>query len=66
MTDHTIGKLFKGIILKLDKNKFEVIVFHTEKTKKGIILNQLKDAEKNGIIKNYFLPGNFNEKQKIF
>ena len=65
MTDHTIGKLFKGIILRLDKNKFEVIVFHTEKTKKGIILNQLKDAEKNGIIKNYFLPGNFNEKQKI-
>jgi predicted O-linked N-acetylglucosamine transferase (SPINDLY family) len=65
LTDHTIGKLFKGIILRLDKNKFEVIVFHTEKTKKGIILNQLKDAEKNGIIKNYFLPGNFNEKQKI-
>ena len=65
LTDHTIGKLFKGIILRLDKNKFEVIVFHTEKTKKGIILNQLKDAEKNGIIKNFFLPGNFNEKQKI-
>ena len=33
LTDHTIGKLFKGIILRLDRNKFDVIVFHTEKTK---------------------------------
>ena len=65
LTDHTIGKLFKGVILRLDQNIFDVIVFHTEKTKKGIILNQFKDAEKKGIIKNYFLPSNFNEKQKI-
>ena len=65
LTDHTIGKLFKGIILRLNQNKFDVVVFHTEKTKKGIILNQLKDAENNGIIKNFFLPGGFNEKQKI-
>ena len=39
LTDHTIGKLFKGIILKLDKKKFEVFVFHSEKTKKGKILD---------------------------
>ncbi len=65
LTDHTIGKLFKGIILRLDRNKFDVIVFHTEKTKKGIILNQLQDAENNGLIRNCFLPSNFNEKQKI-
>ena len=65
LTDHTIGKLFKGIILRLDQKKFDVIVFHTEKTKKGIILNQLQDAENNGLIRNCFLPSNFNEKQKI-
>ena len=41
LTDHTIGKLFKGVILKLDKKKFDVIVFHTEKTKSGNILNEL-------------------------
>tara|TARA_B100000900_G_scaffold412006_1_gene432899 strand:- start:186 stop:1871 length:1686 start_codon:yes stop_codon:yes gene_type:complete len=64
-TDHTIGKLFKGIILKLDKKKFEVIVFHTEKTKEGKILNELKDAEKNNFIKNKFLPSSFTDKQKI-
>ena len=65
LTDHTIGKLFKGIILKLDKKKFDVIVFHTEKTKSGNILNELKDTEKNGFIKNSFLPKSFTEKQKI-
>ena len=65
LTDHTIGKLFKGIILRLDQKKFDVIVFHTEKTKNGSILKQLKDAEHQGLIKNYFLPDSFNEKQKI-
>tara|TARA_B100001057_G_scaffold390672_1_gene398665 strand:- start:270 stop:1955 length:1686 start_codon:yes stop_codon:yes gene_type:complete len=65
LTDHTIGKLFKGVILRLDQNIFDVFVFHTEKTKKGIILNQLRDAEKNGNIKNHFLPSGFSEKQKI-
>jgi len=64
-TDHTIGKLFKGIILKLNQKNFDVIVFHTEKTKSGKILDELKKGEKNNLIKNYFLPKNFSEKQKI-
>jgi protein O-GlcNAc transferase len=64
LTDHTIGKLFKGIILKLDQKNFDVVVFHTEKTKKGKILDDLKYGEKNNLIKNYFLPKNFAEKQK--
>ena len=62
-TDHTIGKLFKGIILKIDKEKFEVLVFHSEQTKKGSILNDLIDAEKKGVIKNIFLPKDFKQKQ---
>lgn len=65
LTDHTIGKLFKGIILKLNKDVFDVKVFHTEQTKKGSILDELINAEKNGLIKNYFLPKNFQEKQNI-
>ena len=65
LTDHTIGKLFKGIILKLDKKKFEVLVFHSEKTKKGKILDELKQSEKEGNLKNFFLPKNFSEVQQI-
>ena len=64
LTDHTIGKLFKGIILKLDQKNFDVVVFHTEKTKKGKIFDELKHAEKSSSIKNYFLPKSFSEKQK--
>ena len=63
LTDHTIGKLFKGIILKIDKKKFEVFVFHSEQTKKGSILDELINAENKGIIKNIFLPKDFKQKQ---
>ena len=31
LTDHTIGKLFKGIILNLDKNKFDIKIFQIVK-----------------------------------
>ena len=65
LTDHTIGKLYKGIILNLDKNKFDTIVFHTQKTKKGEIYESFINAEKNNIIKNYILPKKFKDKQKI-
>ena len=65
LTDHTIGKLYKGIILNLDKNKFDTIVFHTQKTKKGEIYESFINAEKNNIIKNYILPKKFEDKQKI-
>ena len=65
LTDHTIGKLYKGIILNLDKNKFDTIVFHTQKTKKGEIYESFINAEKNNIIKNYVLPKQFEDKQKI-
>ena len=63
LTDHTIGKLFKGIILKIDKKKFEVFVFHSEQTRKGSILDDLINAENKGIIKNIFLPKDFKQKQ---
>ena len=62
LTSHTIGKLFKGIILNLNKNKFDIILFHTHKTKKGTIYDDFIKAEKNNLIKNYTLPKNFEEK----
>ena len=34
-TDHTIGKLFYGLISKLDKNYFNIKIFHTLSTKSG-------------------------------
>ena len=34
LTDHTIGKLFKGIILNLNKNEFDIKVFTQNKQKK--------------------------------
>jgi len=65
LTDHTIGRLFKGMILNLDKNKFDINVFHTTKTKMGIIYQNFIDAEKNKQIKNFILPVKFEDKQKI-
>ena len=64
-TDHTIGKLFKGIILNLDSKIFDINIFHTDKTKKGKILQEFLDAEKKQLIKNHFLPKLFKEKQKL-
>ena len=64
LTDHTIGKLYKGIILNLDKSKFDTVVFHTSKTKKGEIYKSFINAGKNKIIKNYVLPKQFEDKKK--
>ena len=65
LTDHTIGKLFKGIILNLNKKDFEIQIFHTTKTKKGQIYENFFEAEKNNQLKNFILPTKFEDKQKI-
>ena len=65
LTDHTIGKLFKGIILNLDQNKFDTKIFHTTKTKRGEIYQDFIDAEKNNQIKNFILPIKFEDKLEI-
>ena len=64
-SNHTIGKLNKGIIFKLDKSKFEVCVFHSEKTKKTPIFEEFLNAEINLNIKNIILPKSFDEKLKL-
>ena len=65
LTDHTIGKLFKGIILNLNKKDFEIQIFHSTKTKKGQIYGDFLEAEKNNQLKNFILPAKFEDKQKI-
>ena len=34
-TDHTIGKLFKNLIFSLRFKIFDVVIYHSNKTKKG-------------------------------
>ena len=63
-TNHTIGKLFQGIIFNLDSKKFDVSVFHLENEKQNISNNFLK-KESESKIKNFRLPKEFNEKVKI-
>ena len=64
-TDHTIGKLYKDIIFSLDKNKFEVLIFHSQKTNPGEIFNEFKKKEEEGILKNKLLPIKLLEKINV-
>ena len=64
-TNHTIGKLFQGIIFELDQNKFEIYVFHSEKTNKSTRFKKFKEAEILKNIKNIILPFEFDEKIKL-
>ena len=61
-SNHTIGKLFKGLILKLDRSIFEIIVFHSKNTKKTPIFNEFLNSEITLGIKNIILNKNFSEK----
>ena len=61
-SDHTIFKLFRGIIENLDKKKFDIIVFHSFKTRKGNSYKKMMELEVNENIKNIFLSENFEEK----
>ena len=60
-SNHTIGKLFKGMIFHLDKKKFEIIVFHSHKTDRSPIFKEFLDAEINRGIRNIILPKNFQQ-----
>ena len=60
-SNHTIGKLFKGIIFNLDKDKFEPVVFHSEKTEQSSTFKEFFDSEKTLNIKNIILSKNFKK-----
>ena len=64
-TNHTIIKLFEGIIYKLDKSKFDVYVIYSDKTLPGPRYDEIKI---NCILYNYeniFLPKKFDDKVKM-
>ena len=60
-SNHTIGKLFKGIIFNLDKNKFEPFVFHSHKTEKTPIFEEFINHEIKSDLKNIVLSKNFKK-----
>ena len=63
-TDHTIGKLFKNLIFSLDLKFFDVVVYHSNKTKKGEIFEEFQNENKDGF-KNEILPIKLLDKIKI-
>ena len=59
LTDHTVGKLFGGLIKNINKEKFDVTIFHTSNTKKSLIKNKI-DASANKVNN---LKNNIHEQQ---
>ena len=49
LTKHTVGKLFGGLIKNIDRKKFDIIIFHTHRTKKSLIKNEI-DSHSNKVI----------------
>ena len=63
-TDHTIGKLFKNLIFSLDLKFFDIVIYHSNKTKKGEIFEEFLNENKKGF-KNEILPFKLIDKIKI-
>jgi len=63
-TDHTIGKLFKNLIFSLDLKSFDIVIYHSNKTKKGEIFEEFQNENKKGF-KNEILPIKLTDKIKI-
>jgi len=59
-TDHTIGKLYRGLIKKINSDKFRTTIFHLPKTKIGKIKTEI-DGNVDNIIN---LKGDINNQQK--
>lgn len=58
LTDHTIGKLFQGLIKNLDKKKFDIFIFHSHYTKEG----RIKKSIDSSATKSVKLSKNFDNK----
>lgn len=44
LTEHTIGKLYRGLVRHLDRRRFEVVVIHTHKTKLSTLRQEIDAA----------------------
>ena len=60
-SNHTIGKLFKGMIFNLNTDKFQIFIFHSHKTDQSPIFKEFLVAEENLNIKNIILSKNFQK-----
>ena len=60
LTDHTIGKLFGGLIKNIDREKFDVIIVHTSETKQSKIKKEMDDSANKVVI----LKNNIEDQQK--
>ena len=49
LTNHTIGRIFEGLIKNLNRKKFEILVFHTAQTKKGLLKDEI-DSSVNKVV----------------
>ncbi len=63
-TDHTIGKLFKNLIFSLNIKSFNVVIYHSNKTKNGEIFEEFLNKNEKGF-KNEILPNKLVDKIKI-
>ena len=61
-SNHTIGKLFKGIIFNLSDEKFEKFVFHSHKTDLSPIHQEFLNAEKKNKYQKYYSFKKFQKK----
>ena len=64
-TDHSIMKLYEGFIYKLNKEIFNVFVFHSNLTKDGFRNRRMKESVVLYDFENIELPKNFYDKIKI-
>ena len=60
-SNHTIGKLFKGMIFNLNNDKFQIFIFHSHKTDQSPIFKEFLEAVENFNIKNIILSKNFQK-----
>ena len=44
LTNHTVGKLFGGLIKNVNKEKFDITIFHTFNTRKSLIKNEIDSS----------------------
>lgn len=63
-TDHSIMKFYEGIIYKINKEIFEVFVFHSNTTKNGLRKKKLEESVVVYNYENIDLPKDFDEKVK--
>ena len=64
-TNHSIMKIYKGIIYKLNKDIFDVFVFHSDKTLPGSSFKEINESVVLYNFENIILPKNFHDKVNI-